>query len=287
MPHTSRKLQAKLAVDEQSGHDLFASEPEVICSDRCSSCGLVGEYIFLLTCERACLSCVFDTTSFQVIEKSLAESIFQLNSDKIAAAPAYYCAQRKLSFVRTDEMKEIAAMANAPTSLFAALGLDKLFIVYCSQRISSTIIFIPSPSEAWPEGGRRCGGCVKDSQLTLISHFDPRSPHLDSGQEILYKAMRHYSQAEFWDHIEHFHDPASTENRGVGPRPEPVRATKTPIALTRRETPGLPAEAVKAAEASNATAAAAAAASRLEASIGSHLDQASADSILLHKENKQ
>ncbi|KGQ09311.1 hypothetical protein BBAD15_g5349 [Beauveria bassiana D1-5] len=283
MPHTSRELQAKLAVDEQSGHKLSAFEPavsqsslgfieklpqelsllvlelldlqslfrlsqtsigarhlvldfrpcqeilehtptlpqtlaearllsrysahqifrQVICSDRCSSCGLVGEYIFLLTCERVCLSCVLDKTSFQVIEKSLAESIFQLNSEKIAAAPAYYCAQRKLSFVRTDEMKEIAAMANAPTTLFAALGLDKLFIVYCSQRISSTIIFIPSPSEAWPEGGRQCGGCVKDIHLTLISHFDPRSPHLEFGEEILYKAMRRYSQAEFWDHIEH------------------------------------------------------------------------------------
>ncbi|OAA39814.1 F-box domain, cyclin-like protein [Beauveria brongniartii RCEF 3172] len=185
-----------------SAHQLFR---QVICSDRCSSCSCLGEYVFLLTCERVCFSCFSEDDSFIVTEKYLAESIFQLNGDKLSAVPTYYCAWRKLSFVRTNEVKEIAAMANAPISLFAALGLDKMFIAYCSMRISPTITFIPAPPEAWPDGGRQCGGCeLNNLHLTLISHhFDPSSPHIESREESLDKAMRRYSRAEFWDHVEY------------------------------------------------------------------------------------
>ncbi|KAM3510074.1 hypothetical protein MY10362_000213 [Beauveria mimosiformis] len=188
-------------LSKYSAHRLFR---QVICSNMCSSCTWLGEYIFLLTCERVCISCFSRDDSFLVTEKSLAESIFQLNSNKLSAVPTYYCAWKKLSYVRTNEVKEIAAMANAPVSLFAALGLDKTFIGHCSMRLSLTITFIPPPPEPWPDGGRRCGGCVENHRrLTLISHhFDPSSPHIKSRDESLDKAMRRYSRAEFWDHVD-------------------------------------------------------------------------------------
>ncbi|KAM3441122.1 hypothetical protein NHJ13734_002993 [Beauveria thailandica] len=200
-PALLHRLAIAQLLPRYSAHQIAR---QLIRSDRCSCCFRLGVYVFLLTCERVCFSCFSEDDNFLVIEKSLAESIFQLSGDKLFAVPAYYCALRKLSFVRTNEVKEIAAMANAPMSLFAALGLDKTFIGYCSRRISPTITFIPFPSEAWPDGGRQCGGCVKHHHFTLVAHpFYPSSPHLDSREESLDKAMRHYSRAEFCDHVEY------------------------------------------------------------------------------------
>ncbi|KAM3559183.1 hypothetical protein ARSEF4850_004264 [Beauveria asiatica] len=193
-PTLLHRLAIAQLLPRYSAHQIAR---QLLRSDRCSSCSFLGEYVFLLTCERVCFSCFSEDDNFLVIEKSLAESIFQLSGDRLFAVPAYYCALRKLSFVRTNEVKEIAATAHAPISLFAALGLDKMFIGYCSMRISPTIAFIPSPPEAWPDGGRQCGGCVKHNLLTLITqHFDPSSPHLESREESSDRAMKRYSRTD-------------------------------------------------------------------------------------------
>ncbi|KAM3515233.1 hypothetical protein MY11210_001126 [Beauveria gryllotalpidicola] len=94
-PTLPQSLARSHLLSQYSAHQIFH---QVLRSDRCSSCSLFGSHVFLLTCERVCQFCFSEDDSFQVIEKSLAESIFQFNDEKLAAAPAYYCARRKLSF---------------------------------------------------------------------------------------------------------------------------------------------------------------------------------------------
>ncbi|KAJ4165287.1 hypothetical protein LMH87_006925 [Akanthomyces muscarius] len=177
---------------------------QVLRSDRCSSCRAFGAYAFLLTCERVCMHCLNLEKQFKFVEMSLAKSIFVLNDEQIAAAPSCYCPVRDLAFVRVKDAEEIATALNEPQSLFVSLGLDRLFISYCSITISSSAAYIPFPTEAGPDGGRHCLGCLTHLGMVFVQALSAHPPNSASdllNQKELNVDARLYSRTEFLGHV--------------------------------------------------------------------------------------